>query len=170
MGNRGFEVGGHAHRQFRQPVTGSAGGEPGEMGGRIGVGWRDAHQAGEGCPEARLAGIDKSVGLGTGDAALLRLLAGVDLDQQAWRATLSGNGVGDGVGEARAIEAFDRVGDTHCLGRLVGLQAADDVQTHGRMGGSQRREFVRGFLDAVFAECGLIGGECGDDGSRRMEF
>jgi hypothetical protein len=36
--------------------------------------------------------------------------------------------LGDGVGQTRAVERFDHVGQAHGLGRLVGLQAADKMQ------------------------------------------
>src|SRR5579871_5788135 len=75
-------VGAHAHREIRQPVArGDLGGQR-EMRRRRLVYRRDAHQAGNLQVVDVAAGRDETVGLAGRDAGLLRLLAGVDLDEK----------------------------------------------------------------------------------------
>ena len=69
----------------------------------------------------------------------------------------------DRVGQARPVEALDHVGQPHRVARLVGLQPADQVQSHIRVGVPQLRELARGFLDPVLAEMALPGGQRGLD-------
>ncbi len=82
----------------------------------------------------------------------MRFVADVDLDQQLRQAAGAVGCRGYGVGQARAVEAFDHVGDAHGVGRLVGLQRADQVQAQGWVGSPQGREFVGRLLHAVFTE------------------
>ena len=65
---------------------------------------------------------------------------------------------------------FDHVGHAHRVARLVGLQAADDVQAQGGVGGAQGGELGGGFLHAVLAEHELAGGEGGGDRLGGMGF
>ena len=103
--------------------------------------------------EPLLAVGDEAVGIGAGDAGLLRLVADIDLHEQAGRAAfVRCDRGGDGVGEARAVEALDDVGDAHRVARLVGLQPADEVQAQVRLASAQAGEFAGRFLDAVLAE------------------
>lgn len=170
VGDGHFEIAGHSHRQLGKPVPRGAVGKPGKVRRRIGLGWRDAHQADHGRAEAGLAGVDEGVGLGAGDAAFLRFLPGIDLNEQARRAALTAGGVGDRVGQTLTVEGFDHIGDAHGVRRLVGLQRADDVQPEGRVRGSKRRELLRGFLDAIFAKQRLPGIERRENGGGRMEL
>ena len=68
------------------------------------------------------------------------------------------------------VERLDHVGDPHGVARLVGLQAADEVQAERRVGGAQRGELGGGLLDAVLAEHRLAGGQRGGDGVGGMGF
>ncbi len=65
--------------------------------------------------------------------------------------------LGDRVGQARTVERLDHVGHPHRVARLVGLQAADQVQPQRRMAGPQAGKLGRRLLHAVFAELHLAG-------------
>ena len=76
------EVGAHAHRQALQPVTlGDLGGQR-EMRRRRVVDRRNAHQAGNRQAVFFAAAGYEGIRLGWGDARLLRLLAGIELNEQ----------------------------------------------------------------------------------------
>ena len=62
------------------------------------------------------------------DAALLRLLARIDLDEQARRPAGPFDLLGEGLREGRPVEAVDHVEERDRLPGLVGLQGADEVQ------------------------------------------
>src|SRR3954470_15515302 len=80
--DRGLVIGAHAHREPRQPVARRDLGEEREMRrGRL-VGGRDAHQPFDPEPPFVAAAREKSIGSLGRHAALLRLLAGVDLDEE----------------------------------------------------------------------------------------
>ena len=80
--DRDREVGAHAHRQIFQPVArGDLRGQRKMRRRRI-VDRRDAHQAGNLQPVLLAAGGNEGVGLAGRDAGLLRLLAGIELDEQ----------------------------------------------------------------------------------------
>ncbi len=141
VGNGGLEIARHAHGEDAEPVAGGAGGEPGEMGGGIAFGWGDAHQAGQAGAEAGLACGDEGVGVGGGDAGFLRFVTDIDLNQQVRRAAFLLDCVGNGVGQAGAVEHLDDIGQADGVARLVGLQAADEVQAQSGVGGAQGGEF-----------------------------
>ena len=87
---------------------------------------------------------------------LLRLVAGVHLDQQRRRAAFLRHRRRDRVGQPRPVQRLDHVGQPHRVARLVGLQPADDVQLKPMLG-AQLRELRRRLLHAVLAEHGLTG-------------
>ena len=140
------------------------------MEGRVGVGGGDAHEAGDFLAEAALAGGDEGVGFGGRDAGFLGFVADIDLDEQVGEAAGFLRGGIERVGEAEAIEAFDDVGEADGVFGLVGLQGADEVQAQAGGGFAQAGEFAGGFLDAVFAEDELAGGDGGADGLDRVGF
>jgi len=69
---------------------------------------RDAHQARYLESVLVAAGAQEGLGLGAGDAGLLRLVAGVDLDQQGRAAALLAHRLGERGGEARAVAVLVR--------------------------------------------------------------
>ena len=86
--DRDGEVGAHAHRQLRQTVArGDLGGQR-EMRPRRVVDGRNAHQAGNPQTIFVAAAGNEGVGVGRRHAGLLRLLAGIELDEQFQRAFL----------------------------------------------------------------------------------
>ncbi len=166
----GLEIAGHAHRQNGQGVARAHVGQRLEEAvGRF-AGGRDAHQAAQAFAEPGAAGVDEGVRLGQADARFLRLVADIDLDQQVRQAPEFLGGDFDGVGEARAVEAFDGVGEADGFLGLVGLQGADQVQAQRGVGGAQGGEFGGRFLNAVFAEAELAGGDGGGDGFGGVGF
>ena len=120
---------------------------------------RNAHQARHRQAVAVAAGGEKSVGLLRQHAGLLRLGAGIDLDEQQRTAPLPGDLLGERLGEACPVDRVDRVEQRHRLLRLVRLQRADQVQFEAGMPGQQRRPFGLCLLHAVFAEHALAGGD-----------
>jgi hypothetical protein len=108
------------------------------------------------------AGAEEARHLGARDTGFLRLVADVHLDHHLRPAVLLRHGFGDGLGELRAVQALDDVGQPHGVARLVGLQPADDVKPQGRVAFAQRRELLPRLLDAVLAEDRLAGGQRGD--------
>jgi 2-keto-4-pentenoate hydratase len=80
--DRDRKIGAHAHRQILQPVArGNLRGQR-EMRRRGVVERRDAHQAGNFQTVFVAAAGNEAVGLARRDARLLRLLAGIELDEQ----------------------------------------------------------------------------------------
>lgn len=170
MGDGNLEIAGHAHRQHPQPMPGSAGREPGEMRRRIAIGRRNAHQPDKPAVEPGLTGGNEGIGVSGRDAGLLRFIPDIDLDQQVGRPAFTLDGVGNRVGEFWPVQHINHIGNANRVTRLVGLQPADDVQPHARMGCAQGGEFGRGFLHPVFPEHGLPDGEGGDHRLDRMGF
>ena len=106
-----------------------------EVGGGVRVGGRDRHQAEDREVVGRAAGGEEGVeGVGV-DAGLLRLAAGVDLDEER-RAGAAGLHRGaELAGEAVAVEAVDGVEELERAGELVRLQRADEVELECRGSG-----------------------------------
>ena len=100
------------------------------------VGGRNAHQALDGEAHARRSAAMKASASRRRDAGLLRLLAGVDLDQKrggrpSWRVAR-----GQGAGQAVAVQGLDDVEQGHRFGGLVALQRTDQAQLEAaRRGG-----------------------------------
>ena len=107
------------------------------------------------------AGGEEAVERGGVDAGLLRLTAGVDLDEQGRARAARLHRIGEAVGQAVAVEAVDRVEQVEGAGELVGLQRPDQVQRHAGEGIAERRPALLGLLHAVLAEHPLAGVEHG---------
>ena len=120
---------------------------------------RNAHQPVDRKPMHRLAALDEGVGLLRQDACLLRLGAGVDLDQQARPAPLSCHLLGERAGDLVAVDGVDGVEQGDGILRLVGLQRADQVQLDSRRFQAQRRPFAHRLLHPVLAEDPLAAGD-----------
>ena len=104
------------------------------------------------------AGGEKSVGVLRLHAGLLRLRAGIDLDEEKRTARLRRGLLGQRRGEARPVDRMDGIEQRHRLSRLVRLQRADQMQFEIAVAGAQRRPLGLGFLHPVFAEHALAGG------------
>src|SRR3954447_24504565 len=87
--DRGREVGAHAHREIGQPVTRRDLSGQREMRRRRLVERRNAHQPRYLKAVAVAAACDEGVGFGWRYAGLLRLLAGIELDEQLRKALLA---------------------------------------------------------------------------------
>ena len=155
-GDGGLEVVAHAHGELRQAVSRGDLGQEREVRARGLTDRRDAHQPLGLKTVGLAAGGDEGVGLGGGDAGLLRLLAGVDLDVGAQAKALFLHLVGQHAGELVAIQRLDDVEEGHRVGGLVGLQRADQAQLD--LAAARGPAFL-GLLHAVLAEHPLAGGE-----------
>ena len=118
--DRRLEIGAHAHREQRQAVAPGDGVEQREMRrGRV-LGRRDAHQPLDDKAVALAAFPQERIGRGGHDAALLRLLAGVDLDEEArlppGPSRPFGQRLGQRLGEGGPVEGVD---DVEELDRLL---------------------------------------------------
>src|ERR1035437_789054 len=89
--DRGHEIRAHAHGQQLEPVAPRDLSGEREMRARRFVERRNAQQPGNGQAVGRAALVEKRVGVLRQHAGLLRLGAGVDLDQQKRRAPLLGD-------------------------------------------------------------------------------
>ena len=130
-------------------------GQQREMQRRLLVDRRDAHQ-----PDHRqlvhvAAGGDEGVEIGRQDARLLRLLAGVDLDEAGRPLAGALHLLGEGRGQPLAVDRLDDVEQGHGVARLVGLQRPDQVQLEIGIFRLERGEFLLGLLHAVLAEHAL---------------
>ena len=131
---------------------------------------RNAHQPAQRRTEAGAAGADERVGLGAGDAGLLRLVADIDLHIKVGQPTVPLRRLRDRLGQPHPVEAFDRVRDPHRFRHLVGLQCSDQMQPQCRMRGDQGRKLRRRFLHPVLAEHRLPGRQRRRDRGRRVGF
>jgi hypothetical protein len=155
--DRDRKIGAHAHRQILQAIARSDLGCQREMRRRGIVDRRDAHQAGNDEAIFLAAACNEGVGLAGRDAGLLRLLAGVQLDEQFRAFVLRIDFLGQRLAQAGPVDRMDGVEQRHSVLCLVGLQRADQVQRNSGMGRNQRRPFRLGFLHAIFAEHALSG-------------
>ncbi len=103
-----------------------------EIGRRLAVERRDAHQPLDRQAEPVAAGGDESVGVCRQNARFLRLLGNVDLDEarQATAGVL--HLAGQRLGEPRTIDAFDHVEQRYRVADLVRLQRPDQME--GKVG------------------------------------
>ncbi len=93
------------------------------------------------------------------DAGLLRLLAGVDLDEELQAPPLLRHLLGDGLGDLRPVDGVDGIEQRHRLPGLVGLQRPDQVQLDVGVALAQGRPLGLGLLHAVLAEQAVAGVE-----------
>ncbi len=128
---------------------------------------RDAHQPGDGEAQAAAEG-DEAVDACRQHAGLLRLLAGIDLDEERRLALLPLHFAGQRLGELRPVERLDDVEQRHRLLHLVGLQRADEMELEPGMAGFEGGKFRLRLLHAVLAEAALPGGDRRGDGGRVM--
>jgi hypothetical protein len=91
---------------------------------------------------------DEAVGLARRDAGLLRLLADIDLDEQARRPALGLDLVGQGAGQLLAVQALDHVEEGHGVAAL--LVCSGPIRRSSTW--SRRSSSAHGLLDAIFAE------------------
>src|SRR5690606_36944063 len=86
------------------------------------------------------------------DAGLLRLAAGVHLDEEGRAAADGLCGVGDTAGEALAVDGVDGVEELNRAADLVRLQRPDEVELDIRVFLPEGRPAGLGLLHAVLAE------------------
>src|SRR5690606_26778864 len=116
---------------------------------------RYAHEAANGEAVTLAAGGDKGRRLLRRHTGLLRLLAGVDLHEQAGRAALLLHLRGQGGRDPVAVHALDDVEQGDGLLRLVGLEGTYQVQLYVRILRAKRGPFRLRLLHAVLAEDAL---------------
>ena len=160
-GDGRLEVGAHAHAEPGEAQLPGELGEEGEMHAGLLVERRNAHQAGDVELQLLAAQAQEAAGLPGHDAGLLRLLAGVDLDEQLQALALLGHLLGDGLGDLGPVDGVDGVEQRDRLLGLVGLQRADQVQLDAGIALAQRRPLGLGLLHAVLAEDAMAGVEDG---------
>ncbi len=162
--DRDRKIGAHAHRQLGEAVAlGDLRGQR-EMRRRRLIDRRDAHQPGDQKAILLAAAPDEIIGLGRGDAGLLRLLAGVELHEQLDQPVLLRQFLGECLTQAVAIDRMDGVEQRHRVLGLIGLQRPDQMQRGAGMVFAQRRPFRLGLLHPVLAEMTLPGGQHRGDG------
>ena len=92
------------------------------------------------------------------DAGLLRLRAGIDLDEKEGTARLRRYFLGERRGKARPVDRMDGIEQRYRLFGLVRLQRTDEMQFKIAVAGAQCRPLGLGFLHPVFPEHPLPGG------------
>jgi len=167
---RNLKVAAHPHRQDGKSVSRGEFGQQREMRARRLAGGRNAHEALNRKTALLPAIADEGVGVFRKDPGLLRFGAGVDLNEKTRAAVLAAHFLGDRSGDFRAVEAFDDVEERDRVRRLVRLQGPDEMEFNVRKLGAQRRPFRLRFLDAVFPENAMAGGERLADRRRRNGF
>src|SRR6185437_12096165 len=125
--DRGLVVRAHAHAELAKPMAAGDLAQQREMQRRLLRRRRNAHQPVDGESEAA-ASLDEAVGLGGRDPGLLRLGAGIHLDQELRASALALDLAPQRLGEPRPVERLDDVEERHGLLDLVGLQRADEMQ------------------------------------------
>ena len=105
----------HAHRQQLQAVARRDLGGQREMRRRRFVGRRNAHQPVDRQPISVAAPRQKRIGILRQHAGLLRLGAGVDLDEQQRPAALLGDFLRQRLAQARPVDRMDGVEQRHRL-------------------------------------------------------
>ncbi len=95
--------------------------------------------------------------VGDGTAALLRLLADIDLDEARYPLPGLVERLGERLDQARPVERVDAVEQFDRVLRLVRLQAADEMERHVWIALSQRRPFGLRLLYPILAEHAVTG-------------
>ena len=153
----GLVIAAHAHGQHAQTVAIGDPLQQGEMHGRLLVQRRNTHQALQVEVIVRPDSRDEVVRIRRGHPGLLRLLAGVDLDQDARSLARTHPGVGYGAGQFGAVQGLDHVEQGKGVIGLVGLQWADQAQFQIRQGFSPFCPAAVRLLNPVLTEHPLAG-------------
>src|SRR3954469_1712821 len=103
------EVRAHSHRQESEAIASRDLDREGEMRRGWFTGRRDAHQAGERQAMTLATGLEELIRRLRLDAGLLRLAAGVHLDQESRPLTLSGDLLGQRLAQAWPIDRMNGV-------------------------------------------------------------
>ncbi len=136
-------------------------------GGRI-VERRDAHEPPDPQAEPVPAFGDESVSLARRDPGLLRLLAGVDLNEEPRGAALTGDLGGERPGDFRTVHRLDDIEQGDRFFRLVGLERADEVEFYVGPARLEGGPFRLSLLHPVLAEPAVAGLKERDDRFRGM--
>src|SRR5690348_7254751 len=108
-------VGAHAHAERADAVTPRDFAQQREMQRWLLVHWRNAHQAGDGEAKPSAAIGDEGIGLGRWHASLLRLLAGIDLDEERRPARRALELARQRFRQAGPVERLDDIEEADCL-------------------------------------------------------
>ncbi len=111
-----------------------------------------------GSPAARGA-VEQRRQVAERDAAFLRLVADVDLDEAVGALARRRDCRRERIDQRRPVDRMDDVEQRHRVARLVRLQLADEVEADARPCRDQRRPFRRRLLHPVLAEAALPGRE-----------
>ncbi len=125
---------------------------------------RNAHQPVDREPVHVAAARDERIHVAGKHARLLRLLARIDLHEQAEAPPLLLHLRRDRAGDLVAVDGVDGIEQRHRVRRLVRLQRTDEVQSKVGKFRFQRRPFRLRFLHAVLAEVALAGRDHRPDG------
>lgn len=128
--------------------------------GRLGDG-RDAHQTINAQGVFTLHALEKGLELRGRDPRLLRLLAGIDLDQKARRTARGIDRLPQGGCQTVAIKGFDDIEQFNGLVRLIALQWPDQAQFHVWIVRAALGPMLAGLLHAIFTEHALACSKCG---------
>lgn len=150
--NRCLEIAAHSHGQHTQTIASSDVCQSLEMVIRGLINRGDGHQTLNGQPIDRPQLRDERVGLVRHDTSLLRLGAGVDLDQQTRAATQSLDSLCEGPGQLFAIERLDDIKQGHCIVGLVGLKRTDKTKFKPGTDRIASRPSALCLLDTVFTK------------------
>ena len=106
-------------------------------------------------PKLVAAKRDERFGLAREHAGLLRLLAGIDLHEEARALAGAFDLLGERARELRPVDGLDHVEQRDRLAHLVRLQRTDEMQLDAGWRSLQRRPFGVRLLHAVLAEAAL---------------
>ena len=120
---------------------------------------RNAHQTGNRQFEFLLAHGDEACRVGRHHARLLRLLSGIDLDEQLQPLALFRHFGGDGMCDLRPVNGVNGIEQLHGFFGLVRLQWSDQVQLHVRKSSLERGPLRLRFLHPVLPKYALPGFE-----------
>lgn len=126
------------------------------------LGRRDTHQALDRQLKRPACG-DEAIGFERRDSGLLRLLAGVDLDEAAPRSTRTVELPRQMLGQLLPVQGLDHIEQRDRRLDLVGLQRSDQVKLQAFDILASRRPMSLGLLHTVLAEHALARSECGVD-------
>jgi len=119
--------------------------------------WGDAHQAFDGKTEVFATERDELIGLRWNHAGLLRLLSGIDLNEEARVLAGSRHLLGESARKLGAIDRLDRIEQRDRLAHLVGLERSDEMELDICVALLQCGPFRMRLLHAILAELALTG-------------
>jgi hypothetical protein len=162
MANSGLEIVAHAHREPGEASSVGNFGQQREVRPRGLAERRYAHQAFNIEPVVRAADFEKPLGLGRGNARLLKFFARIDLDIKTWAATHRLDLAGEVVGQLWPIEGLNHIKEGDSVADLVGLEGTYKTKFQALTTLSPSRQRL---LYAIFAKNALTRAEDWRDGT-----